>query len=314
VRWEKGRWGDYLRLSPRCAREDLSPNVDRGRYQEKEVGFQQTTVNSYSFQVGVVGRNLEVTGEAEATTTSEIKLRYYDHAHIVVGVMSAKTGEVREVLVENLYDREIFYKNDDGDPFKKNDDGALFKKIRGAKRKLRPWWKSLFSLKSVQGFSLYRCYPENEYHERVEVDEMTRAVLSELWYEYNHQREDKGGRWLAWVQQHLNRGDILVRTADDEPGPADPGHPPPAEDERQMIPSPDARCLALQLVIKWSTGKIAVYGMTPILVSLAVGFWFQYSQEGDRIAVVQTAWTISSYIIGASGGECLGRLPFCCLG
>jgi hypothetical protein len=55
--------------------------------------------------------------------------------------------------------------------------------------------------------------------------------------------------------------------------------------------------------VKWSAAKIAIYGLTPILVSLAVGFWFQYSQEGDRIAVVQTAWTISSYIIGASGGR-----------
>jgi hypothetical protein len=242
VRWEKGRWGAYIRLSPLCAREDLRPNVDRGRYHEEEVEHQTTTVNSYGFQLEAVGRNrpvIEVAGEAGATTTSKIKARVYDHAHIVIGVMGAKTGKVSEVLVENLLGGELFNKNE-----------GLFKKIRGAKRKLRPWWKSLLSLKSVQGFSLYCCYPDNEYHERMEMDEMTKTILSEFWHEYNHQREDKGGRWLAWVQQHLNRGDIPVRIAEDEPGPDDP-----SEDQRQ-IPSPDARSILCNLLSNGQRGRL----------------------------------------------------------
>ncbi|KAG7284298.1 hypothetical protein NEMBOFW57_010667 [Staphylotrichum longicolle] len=78
---------------------------------------------------------------------------------------------------------------------------------------------------------------------------------------------------------------------------------PPPENETNAAEDPRANntpCLALSLVIKWSITKIAIYGFTPILLSLAIGFWFQYSQEGDRVAVVQTAWTISSFIIGAS--------------
>ena len=82
-------------------------------------------------------------------------------------------------------------------------------------------------------------------------------------------------RWLSWVQEHLKAGD------------------------REK----DGRHLSLELVMKWKPWKIGIYGLTPVVLSLVSGFIFQYLQEGDRVAVIQTAWTISSYTTATSRGK-----------
>lgn len=50
----------------------------------------------------------------------------------------------------------------------------------------------------------------------------------------------------------------------------------------------------------WSTPKIIFWGSLPILLSLAIGFWYMCKPRDpceDHIAIVQTAWGIASYII-----------------
>lgn len=183
--------------------------------------------------------------------------RRYAHNHIVIGIMDKWTGVPRERLIEGIAHQH------------------LFQAIRLASRQLRPWWKRVLSLKSIQGFAVYQCHPVHAYHEAVDLDRQTELLLTELFHDYTRRNTLSELRWLPWIQQRFNHGD------------REPGKP----------------CYALQLILRWSIAKIAVYGVTPIILSLAVGFWFQYAQEGDRIAIVQTAWTISSFIIGGASGE-----------
>lgn len=156
----------------------------------------------------------------------------------------------------------------------------LFRSIRRASKKLRPWWIRALSLKRIQGFAVYQCYPEHGYHSTVDLDDRTQLVLTELYHDYTRRNILSELQWLPWLQQHFNQGDS----------------------------TPDKPRLALQLVLRWDSTKIGLYGLNAILLSLAIGFWFQYRQEGDRIAVVQTAWTIAGFIIGAASGTFPYRL------
>lgn len=304
TRWKTGKIG-FPEVSSACARQYLAPHEWRGQYKEHEYAVRKEVERSFGFIFGTGRRpkvhEVNVYGLREETVSS-LRVRRYQLAHLVVGVMSKKTGETREILMDDIVDER------------------LFEKIRQAVRALRPWWKRALSLKSVQGFTLYRCYPGHEYHEVMELDDKARAVLRELWHDYNRSRWDQAGRWLAWVQQQLNRGDFVtarhlnsgLRADNETTSNTNPMTDPPPENETNAVEDPranNAPCLTLSLVIKWSITKIAIYGFTPILLSLAIGFWFQYSQEGDRVAVVQTAWTISSFIIGASQGT---PQPQCC--
>ncbi|CAM1503176.1 Fc.00g079520.m01.CDS01 [Cosmosporella sp. VM-42] len=254
-------------LGTLCERQDLAPNPLRGRFSTyQQVMEQRIEAGIWCFSRPIV----------EEDRRTIMIMNVYELAHVVIGVISKKTGEAHEVVVDNI----------------KRED--LFNEIREAVRILRPWWKRFISLKSVQGFSLYRCFPESGHHEAIELDDMAKSVLYELWHEYNRSKKDHGGRWLAWAQENLNQGDFK---AADDASPLLVNR----DSDSQNDNINEAMCLTLFLVIRWSATKIAIYGLSPILLSLAIGFWFQYTQEGDRIAVVQTAWTISSFIIGASG-------------
>ncbi|SPQ20753.1 889a13fa-8c2d-4da2-ab25-aa8d7116cce4 [Thermothielavioides terrestris] len=152
---------------------------------------------------------------------SSIQVWVYKRAHVVVGEMSA--GEPREIWSTGSAQE------------------ALFGKVRRVARELWPWWKRLLSLKSIQGFALYRCYLENESHEAGELDDEAGAVLYELWHDYNHMKKDGGGRGcLGTTTQNA----IISATA---------------EESRVNGGQADkAPCLALSLCVKWSVQKIAI--------------------------------------------------------
>ncbi|PSN71197.1 hypothetical protein BS50DRAFT_584721 [Corynespora cassiicola Philippines] len=174
--------------------------------------------------------------------------------HVVVGIMNRWTGVPRERLIRNV------------------SLSQFLRYIHRVSRMLRPWWVRVFSLKSIQGFAIYQCYPNDGHHSAVDLDHHTELVLQEFYHDYMYGEDNTGSRWLHWIQQHFNQGDS----------------------------EPDKPRLALQLVLRWDGRKIGFYGLTPVLLSLAVGFWLQYSQKGDRIAVIHTAWTVSGYILGAA--------------
>ncbi|KAI0450478.1 hypothetical protein F5B21DRAFT_427493 [Xylaria acuta] len=251
-----------------CERAGLKDDDRRGKY--KVLLNVDTTLfsNTSPFPTNFLGDWFPFRLEYEAADNEYTdELRSYKRPYIVVGIMNKKTGVPREILAHKIR------------------KWRLFTEIRRAAQSLRPWWVRLFSLKAIWGFGIYECLPDHGYHIPLEMDHQTEAAIRELYRAYNNSRlvADRNDRWLNWVQEHFNAGDVIL----------DPEEPDNINTKKPR--------LALELILTWSVLKIALYGLTPILLSLAIGFWFQYTQDGDRIAVVQTAWTISSYIIGASG-------------
>jgi hypothetical protein len=159
---------------------------------------------------------------------------------------------------------------------------TLFQQIRKASWTVRPWYRHLFSLKTIAAFGIYECNPVRGYHEQVELDKQTSRILSEMFVDYLSGDPDYGDRWLRWVQKELNQGNL---------NPADGRY-------------------ALSLVLKWAPFKVTFYGTASIIFSLVIGFWYQWkggqfpgAGRSDMVGIVQTAWTISSYILTAAGGK-----------
>lgn len=98
-------------------------------------------------------------------------------------------------------------------------------------------------------------------------------TLCRFYNEYKTLRQDIDNRWEDWIHANLNLKQL----------------------------DPWAGKYALQLLLRWSVAKITLYGVTPILLSLATGFWYMTLSGDDRHTTTQTAWTISSYIITCGG-------------
>lgn len=193
-------------------------------------------------------------------------------AYVVMGIVDATTGVTRECLQ--------LLSTDDG----RSKD--MMVSMHAAVRALRPWYVRWFTLKSVGGFGIYECHQMNNngtgsgvgYHTVLDVSEATRLSLSELYYDFVAQRRDVNECWKLWVHQHFNAGD-------EHPG---------------------ARRLGLQLLLRWSVRKIVAYVTTPVPASLIFGFTYTFAVTGpnvDRVAVLQTAWTVASYIVTTAGGK-----------
>lgn len=184
-------------------------------------------------------------------------------AYIVMGIVDSATGETTECLKE-LADSE-------GKP------KDLIESMRTAVRALRPWYIRWLTLKSVGAFGLYECHVPAGHHTVLELSDTAKLALLELYYDYIAGRKDENEAWKAWVQQHLNAGDTF----------------------------PGDRSLGLQLILKWSVPKIVIYVSTPVIASLIFGLAYTFSVTGpgvDTVAVLQTAWTVSSYIVTTTGG------------
>jgi hypothetical protein len=148
----------------------------------------------------------------------------------------------------------------------------LFKELHEAASKLRPWPIRILSLKSESGFAIYECTKQG-IHSRVRVDQSTQDILTEMFSAYNSGRRDVHSQWLSFVHKELNN----------------------------MGSNPRLGTHSLQLILSWSALKLVIWGSTPILLSLFIGFWYMFkSHPGeDPVAIVQTAWGISSYIVTA---------------
>ncbi|KAK7957979.1 hypothetical protein PG996_010580 [Apiospora saccharicola] len=197
-------------------------------------------------------------------------------AYVVMGIVEATTGVTRECLQP--------LSTDDGRP------KDMIASMHAAVRALRPWYVRWFTLKSVGGFGVYECHQINSnsagggggsgigYHTVLHVSEATRLSLLELYYDFVAQRRDVNECWKQWVHQHFNAGD-------EHPG---------------------ERRLGLQLLLQWSVPKIVAYVSTPVVASLIFGFAYTFTVTGpdvDKVAVLQTAWTVASYIVTAAGGK-----------
>jgi hypothetical protein len=156
---------------------------------------------------------------------------------------------------------------------------GLFKQIRKAYRHLRNPLRRAMSLKEVSGFGVYQCDPIKGYHKEVELDRDTQRALAELWRSYCSHKLDYGGRWLMWIHEHFNNGSK----------------------------SPEKGGFALEFKLRWSAYKVIFWGILPVLLSLAVGFRYMYSDHGDvdDVAVAEAAWVIATYIVTTSARKFL---------
>jgi len=157
---------------------------------------------------------------------------------------------------------------------------SLFKCIRKACKTIRPFPRRFLSLKRVAGFAVYGCIAEKAYHVNIEIDHQTEQILANMFDQYESGEPDYGNRWLDWIQNEFNASDM----------------------------NPAAGKYALQLLLRWSPMKVICWGLASIAFSLVIGFWYQWRSypwagPGDIVGIVQTAWTISSYILTAAGGN-----------
>jgi hypothetical protein len=154
------------------------------------------------------------------------------------------------------------------------DPDGLFKEIGRAHRHLRNPIRRIMSLKEASGFSIYECDPKQGYHKQVEVDAETERALIELWRNYRSHNLDYGGRWLMWIHHNFNNGSK----------------------------NPEHGKLTLEFKLRWSVTKVVFWGVVPVLLSLAIGFWYMYKDHGeiDDVAVAEAAWVIASYIVTTS--------------
>ncbi|KAK3386799.1 hypothetical protein B0H63DRAFT_140998 [Podospora didyma] len=182
--------------------------------------------------------------------------------YVVVGILNRKTGAARESIAGTLTSQD-----------------KLFKAVRTASWGVWPLYKRLFSLKEVAGFGLYHCDVETGQHRSVTLDGRTRESLLELYTDYKADNGNMDDAWGEWTHQHLNGG-----SAD------------PAKGD-----------YTLELLLRWSAVKIVIYGLLPVVGSLVVGVAYmrvrvsEADDLGSDLAVIQTAWAISSYVVGAAG-------------
>jgi hypothetical protein len=102
---------------------------------------------------------------------------------------------------------------------------------------------------------------------------------------YGSWSPSKAEGWSTWIQSSLNSRELRG------------GRCPPS------------KALGLEVVLAWSSFRISVVILGPVLLSLAVGIWFQ-SRDPTDLTTIQTAWSIASYIATAGGCKyCLIFVP-----
>lgn len=150
-------------------------------------------------------------------------------------------------------------------------------------------WRSVLSFKSVQGFGLYKCRPQQLGHVSHHTTELENLTLSQFFqacnqsykrYDYKPQSEDSEDwnadvafirrrdsmAWAQWVHKNLNASRSC----------------------------PFRSQLSLKLVLRWSTTRISIASAIPLLMAFVVGFWYSAAYDDP-----QTAWTIGSFIVTA---------------
>ena len=157
------------------------------------------------------------------------------------------------------------------------DKKKLFWKIRLAMIRLRGV-KYFFGLKSVAGFQLYKCLVPSGAHQRLELDSSARADLRLLKAAYKKLLsvpDEVNEKWAEWVFDCLDGRSMDVM---------------------------NKHALSLEVVLGWSPSRISIAVLSPVFLSLIIGFWFN-SRDWQDLSTIQAAWGIASYIVTAGGCE-----------
>jgi hypothetical protein len=102
------------------------------------------------------------------------------------------------------------------------------------------------------------------------------VALSALHWAYHSGAKDARD-WTTWIEESLNE-------EDDEHG------------------------FSIEIVLGWSPIRISIVVLTAVILSLAIGIWFQ-SRNPTDLVTVQTAWGIATYIVTAGTCEFSSTTP-----
>ncbi|KAL3419575.1 hypothetical protein PVAG01_08073 [Phlyctema vagabunda] len=148
---------------------------------------------------------------------------------------------------------------------------SFFQEFHKTARGIRGW-RRFFSLKSLKAFGLYECDVLKGTHVKIELRHQEQRTLSLFMTAYNasHRRPDAGvdEAWVGWVREQFNK--------------------------KQRYPTESA--YSLELIYGWSPVRLTIAVVAPTLFSFLAGLVYMIQTDD-----VQTAWTISSYIVTAAG-------------
>ncbi|KAI1660466.1 hypothetical protein F4813DRAFT_350041 [Daldinia decipiens] len=150
----------------------------------------------------------------------------------------------------------------------------LFLRLHWAAFRLRGLTSSLFSLRHVKEFRLYKCDSQRGIHESIDLDSYGTGDLRLLlatykqWYVTDYMAK----QWAMWIHTVLNEGSHKVPKGS----------------------------YSLELVLDWSAKRISVVVLLPVLLSIAIDIWLN-SKDWTDLATIQTAWGTASYIVTAGG-------------
>lgn len=151
----------------------------------------------------------------------------------------------------------------------------LFWKMRLETVRLRGL-RYFLSLKSVKAFRLYRCVTSTGAHKQLELDSSALSDLKQLRAAYKKRPWPPAvvnEEWARWVVDCLDGGSLDILNED---------------------------AYSLEIVLGWSPSRISIAVLSPVALSLIVGFWFN-SRDWTDLATIQTAWGVASYIATAGG-------------
>jgi hypothetical protein len=177
-------------------------------------------------------------------------------------VMGIVSAVDRQPVERIVFLRETDFKN-------------LFWKMRLATIRLRGP-RYFFSLKSVKAFRLYRCVTSTGAHKQLELDTSALSDLKQFRAAYKKRPwppavVNEG--WSRWVVDCLDGGSMDIMNED---------------------------AYSLEIVLGWSPSRISIAVLSPVALSLVIGFWFN-SRDWTDLATIQTAWGLASYIATAGG-------------
>ncbi|OIW30132.1 hypothetical protein CONLIGDRAFT_714547 [Coniochaeta ligniaria NRRL 30616] len=133
-----------------------------------------------------------------------------------------------------------------------------------------------FSLKSVKAFRLYRCVTSTAAHKQLELDSSAMSDLKQFRAAYKKRPWPPAAvneGWARWVVDCLDGGSMDIMSE---------------------------KAYSLEIVLGWSPSRISIAVLSPVALSLIIGFWFN-SRDWTDLATIQTAWGVASYIATAGG-------------
>jgi hypothetical protein len=115
-----------------------------------------------------------------------------------------------------------------------------------------------------------QCNSYYGFHENLTLNAEEEVALSNLLWAYRSGAKDPRD-WTTWIHKSMNGESTNPQK--------NPLHG-----------------LSLEIALGWSPIRISIVVLTPVILSLVIGIWFQ-SRNPTDLVTIQTAWGIVTYIV-----------------